>query len=80
MLIIAITIVFTFSFCMDKSKMQPEDIYGGQYSVVAYEAGNYLHGSVSWQIYHSDENPVKKFKQRTTYGRRLNVAYYLPWR
>ena len=62
--------------------MEPEDIYGGQYSVVAYEASNYgLQGSVSWQIYHSHgEAPVKKEADQRIYGRRLNVAYNIPWR
>ena len=60
--------------------MQPEDINEGQYSVVAYEASNYLSGSISWQIYRPNKNPVKKDIGSSIYGRRLNVAYYLPWR
>ena len=64
-------------------QINPETVHGGEYATVALENdNNHLMGSISWQIYYQESNdPVmKKGTNGDQYGRRLNVAFYLPWR
>ena len=64
------------------SQIPPENIYGGEYAVIAYQAYNdWMQGSISWQIYKQETNhPVTKEGRNGEYGRRLNVAYYIPYK
>ena len=70
------------SFLSECFQIRPGTISGGHYGIVALEKYNdYLQGSVSWQIYLQDQNlPVKDTHSNRIYGRRLNIAYYVPWK